>query len=334
MTENLEARLKEFKDWSRKWGTAKGTAFGPGSVPKQVRVVRRFSKIVDVFEMDRDKIMDELIREQDRGIKNQTLNHVIYDLEAWSRFLGKDIRFPRFPEPKGRRNIWLPSNEEVELIRRTARNNPDRAISLRNGVIIDILFSGGIRIGELIRINLGDIDKDGINIRSEKNEEPRKIGLPDQVMKDIEEYVSTYRYRTDSVALFTTKKGRLNYQFARNIVKKIAMSSGVVKFHAHTARHWNATELLRLDVDVSKVQIHLGHSDPRSTMVYTHLRQQEVAGVVRSKMAKFFREGEIITKADSNPTVTEPVHGGTAEISILTLESDSLDLNSEVVQDA
>ncbi|MEM0141329.1 MAG: tyrosine-type recombinase/integrase, partial [Thermoplasmatales archaeon] len=114
--------------------------------------------------------------------------------------------------------------------------------------------------------------------------------------------------------LFTTKKGRMSYQFARNIIKKIAYRSGVPKFHAHAARHWNATALLREgNVDIRKVQIHLGHGSLSSTQRYTHLTTVEVADEVREKMEKFFREVEIKMKS-ANPNGTAPEPSGTAEI--------------------
>ena len=67
------------------------------------------------------------------------------------------------------------------------------------------------------------------------------------------------RPQTDRKSLFTTTKGRLNYNYARNMVKSIAMKSGVPKFHAHAARHWCATTLLKRDshgerLDIREVQ--------------------------------------------------------------------------------
>lgn len=71
------------------------------------------------------------------------------------------------------------------------------------------------------------------------------IGLPDSLVDRLSVYVDRYRIASDDHAMFTTLKGRLNYDRARNLIKRIAIRAGVPKFHAHAARHWCATTLLR-----------------------------------------------------------------------------------------
>ena len=321
---DLESKLQEFRVWSMTDG-----GFSRQSVPKQIRTIRRFGKATDMLNVNREEIIKMILRQSEKGIKPQTLNHVIYDLEAWSRFLGSNVRFPRFKESRAA-DPWVPKDEEVERIRRAARNNPDRSIAMRNGILMDVLFFGGVRIGELIQINLEDVEEDGIKIRSEKGEAPRKIGLPEKLLDEIREYINYYRSRTDRNALFTTKRGRVNYQYARNICHVEGTRAGVPKFHAHAARHWCATSLLRGQdsIDIRKVQIHLGHSSLSSTQRYTHLTQQEVADEVRSKMAKFFREGKnMMISANLNESELEL--DGATEISPQTHESITTVLNME-----
>ncbi len=64
---------------------------------------------------------------------------------------------------------------------------------MRNKLITELLFFGGIRIGELIKINLEDLRGDGIKIRSEKGEAERFMGLPEEMMKGIKTYIEYYR---------------------------------------------------------------------------------------------------------------------------------------------
>ena len=130
----------------------------------------------------------------------------------------------------------------------------------------------------LIKLNLSNLDGKLITVPSEKSEAQRVVGFPESLAAMIQEYVEEYRSQTDRKSLFTTTKGGLNYNYARNVVKSIAMKSGVPKFHAHAARHWCATTLLKRDsrgqrLDIREVQIHLGHRSLSSTQVYSHMKE-------------------------------------------------------------
>ncbi|MGC8516113.1 MAG: tyrosine-type recombinase/integrase, partial [Thermoplasmata archaeon] len=127
---------------------------------------------------------------------------------------------------------------------------------------------------------------------------PRIIGLPQSLSDRLHEYIDKYRSKTDPVALFTTEKGRMNYGWARNIIKLIAKRAGIPRFHAHAARHWCATALLRdakdgRRLDIREVQIHLGHASLASTQVYTHIKSMDVAKRASEHMGEFFRMNKI-----------------------------------------
>ena len=298
----LEAKLLEYRQWARTYGGFHATS----TIPKQVRTIRRYGEICNILSPKENvgSILDELVKESERGIKAQSLNHVIYDIEAWARFLGQPITIPRFKR-SGMREPWIPEDAQVKKIRETASTHGDRAIASRNGCIIDILFAGGPRIGELIKLNLSDLDGKLLTIPSEKGEAPRVIGLPDSLAKRLHEYIEKYRSPTDNVALFTTLKGRLNYNYARNMVKSIAIMAGVPKFHAHAARHWCATTLLKRDsqgrrLDIREVQIHLGHKSLSSTQLYTHIKERDVAEHSSEHMEAFFRRGKEMMDSNVN----------------------------------
>lgn len=124
-----------------------------------------------------------------------------------------------------------------------------------------------------------------MTIKSEKGEAPRQIGLPDSLANRLSEYIKKYRIRSDRHALFNTLKGRLDYNWARNLIKKLVIKTGVPKFHAHAAMRWCATTILRRGpsgkrLGIREVQIHLGHSSLSSTQRYTQIKKREVAEYV------------------------------------------------------
>ena len=127
-------------------------------------------------------------------------------------------------------------------------------------------------------------------------------------MDDVKKYINDYRPNTDQTALFTTPKGRMTYDYIRNIAKRIGAFTGIKKFHWHAARHWCATALLKgyrgaKPIDVRMVQIHLGHRSLRTTQRYTHVTQYEVAEVVRSRLGEIFQGSgkmtELVRKHES-----------------------------------
>ena len=126
--------------------------------------------------------------------------------------------------------------------------------------------------------------------REYKLEAIRLISLTDEAMENVNAFIRFYRPQTDSSALFTTSKGRMTYQYARNIVKATAARAGAPKFHAHSARHYCATALLRAGVDIRRAQTYLGHRSLKSTQRYTHLSNTEVAKSMKSKLEELFRE--------------------------------------------
>ena len=79
------------------------------------------------------------------------------------------------------------------------------------------------------------------------------------VVAEVDEYIEKYRYHSDSRALFTTRTGRYNYNKLRQIIKYIGVHSGVPDIHPHSFRHYYATTLVRLGVDIRRVQILVGH---------------------------------------------------------------------------
>ena len=286
---DFEAKVQEFRIWAVTIGR-----YAPSTIKRAVRRIRSFSKVIDIFNPDQAKILDYFASQIENGTKPHTINNQRKDLAAWFRFLGIEMELPKIREPPVP-DPWIPSNEEVEKLLHAAGNMSTRKeVNVRNSIIAHIAFFGGARIGEIVQINLGDVLEDGIRIRSEKGEAERLLGMPDKIMNDIRKYIEFYRPNTDPTALFTTPKGRMTYDYIRNIAKRIGAFTGIKKFHWHAARHWCATSLLKgyhgaKPLDIRMVQIHLGHRSLRTTQRYTHFSQYEVAEVVISRLRDIFQ---------------------------------------------
>ena len=288
MTEDLESKLQEYRVWALTLG-----GYHPSTVTKAVRTIKMFSRITDMYHPSQKRILDYFASRMTKGVKVHTLNNQRKDLVSWFRFLGIDMDLPKYREPPSP-DPWIPTNEEAESIMKAAVHSSIRKeISLRNLNLVRIAFFGGLRVGEIIQLNLADVLDNGLKVRSEKGEKERIVGLPDGMLKDLRDYVTYYRPSTDKTALFTTLKGRLTYDYLRNLAKMFGAGAGVKRFHWHAARHWCATALLKgyrgaKSLDIRYVQIHLGHKSLKTTQRYTHVSQLEVADKVQKRLGKFF----------------------------------------------
>ncbi len=99
---------------------------------------------------------------------------------------------------------------------------------------------------------------------------------------------------SDSRALFTSKKGKIDYFYLRKIIKELGKKFGKSELHPHSFRHYYETTLLANGMDIRMVQILLGHASISSTQIYTHVSQQKVGEIARDILNKFFRIQEIL----------------------------------------
>ncbi|MBQ2637645.1 tyrosine-type recombinase/integrase, partial [Candidatus Saccharibacteria bacterium] len=155
--------------------------------------------------------------------------------------------------------------------------------NLRDKAIIELLFSGGLRVSELINLN-----RDSINLERRefivrgKGSKDRPIFISKVAAERVRDYLST---RHDSLpALFLNNSKhlqavdnsgnyrRLTARSVQRIIEKRAKAAGITKHVTpHTLRHSFATDLLMNGADIRSVQAMLGHSNISTTQIYTHV---------------------------------------------------------------
>ncbi|MDO8529198.1 MAG: tyrosine-type recombinase/integrase, partial [bacterium] len=170
--------------------------------------------------------------------------------------------------------------------------------SLRDRAILELLFSAGLRVSELVSIN-----RDQTNLKNQefsvkgKGGKIRIVFISEAAKKAIEKYIGK---RTDiDPALFVrifkkpiterSKKDslRITQRSVQRIVKYCARKAGIVKdIHPHTLRHSFATDLLANGADIRSVQAMLGHSSITTTQIYTHVTNQQLKEIHKNFHAK------------------------------------------------
>jgi integrase/recombinase XerD len=151
--------------------------------------------------------------------------------------------------------------------------------SQRDATILELLYATGLRVSELVSLNVPDIDFQESYIRCwGKGSRERIVYLYPKALAELKSYLDTARIalmgpRKDETALFVNHRGeRLTRQWVWNILKTYSKKAGIdERITPHTLRHSFATHLLQNGASLRHVQELLGHSSISTTQVYTHL---------------------------------------------------------------
>lgn len=162
------------------------------------------------------------------------------------------------------------SQEEVLTIIRVTQN-------LKHRAIIALIYSCGLRISELINLELSDFqtDRKQLFIRDSKGRKDRYVSLADNFMPLLSNYYNSYLPKKYFVEGKESKK--YSAESVRQFLKKSARKAQIKKVVTpHTLRHSYATHLLENGVDIRYIQSLLGHSRPETTMIYTHVKRKDL----------------------------------------------------------
>ncbi|MCB9771164.1 MAG: tyrosine recombinase XerC [Candidatus Omnitrophica bacterium] len=146
----------------------------------------------------------------------------------------------------------------------------------RDRAIFETLYSSGLRVSELVGLNVEHIDFIGNVVKvMGKGKKERIVPIGDQALKEIRGYLATrvVKEGLKERAVFLNKNGkRLTDRSIRNIINKhLLMTSVTMKVSPHVLRHSFATHLLDRGADLRSVQELLGHVNLSTTQIYTHL---------------------------------------------------------------
>ena len=179
----------------------------------------------------------------------------------------------------------LPKPISISQVRRLLEQ-PTKLSTLeakRDRAILELLYASGMRVSELVSLNLGDIDIDDGSVRCfGKGHKERLIPIAPRAALTVKEYLQEARphlsHSDAEQALFLNRRGdRLTRQGLWQILKGYAKSAGLDKeITPHTLRHSFATHMLNGGADLRSVQELLGHANISTTQVYTHLTTEHV----------------------------------------------------------
>ncbi|ADJ26278.1 tyrosine recombinase XerD [Dehalogenimonas lykanthroporepellens BL-DC-9] len=153
----------------------------------------------------------------------------------------------------------------------------------RDRAMLELLYASGMRVSELIGLDLADVDCDEEQVRCfGKGNKERIIPIHPQAARIVSEYIEEVRPRlvrsNDEKALFLNRRGeRLTRQGLWQILKEYAVAAGLNgQVTPHTLRHSFATHMLNGGADLRSVQELLGHANISTTQIYTHLTSDHI----------------------------------------------------------
>ena len=175
----------------------------------------------------------------------------------------------------------LPKIIDFDDLKRMTTLSSELYPELRAVVMIELMYSCGLRVSELVGIDINDLDLEEGFVRVKgKGGKTRFSPIGRSAIDAVEMYLSR-RPDCENDALFVNQNNhRISPRSIQNIVKKRALEVGItVNVHPHMLRHAAATHFLQSSHDLRTVQEFLGHKSIKSTQIYTHLDFLELSKV-------------------------------------------------------
>ena len=265
----------------------------------------RFYEITSEFVSDNyepSEITPELLRKYrlrlnrnaDSDLKIITQSYHLVALRGFLKYLARrgikslDPSLVELPHISRKQVTFLHYDEVEDLIDQIPT---DTETGLRDRAIIELLFSGGLRVSELIGLNRDSInlDRREFVVRGKGNKD-RPIFISQNAANCVRDYLCVRHDSLPALFLNNSKNQqavdtsgnfrRLTPRSIERIVEKYAKAAGITKHVSpHTLRHSFATDLLMNGADLRSVQALLGHSDISTTQIYTHVTDPHLRDV-------------------------------------------------------
>ncbi len=245
--------------------------------------------IDDVREIDRINIADYLYFLSNQGLapasraRKLSAIRAYFDYMCYKSFRLEDNPCELVESPVFKRKlpVFLTETECLELLSAISQSNDKNAA--RDYLIVALFMCCGLRIDELVGINLSDIRKNLeagqenlILVVTGKGNKQRTVYLPDLCVKAYHNYLKQRLKPKDEQeeALFISQKGqRLSHRAIERMVKKHFAQANLdyTRLTPHKLRHTAATNMLNANVDIRVIQQALGHESLQTTQIYTHV---------------------------------------------------------------
>ena len=280
----MKALIQEFSDYLR---IEKRNS--PHTVSAYRRDLSRFSAELAGQKVDSvttANIRDFLISLREQGLSPASVARSLSSIKSFFKYLCQDKQFQNNPAeiletPKRWRKLPdVLSSEDVDNLLKCP--DLESVLGLRDKAMLEILYASGLRVSELINLQVSQLDMQVGYLRTlGKGSKERIVPIGAMAKRAVENYILNSRpalvsSRKDggkSEQLFVTRRGRgMTRQGFWKLLKGYVTQANIrASVSPHTLRHAFATHLLERGADLRSVQQMLGHSDISTTQIYTHI---------------------------------------------------------------
>ena len=276
MNENLE-NYRNYLKYER--------AYSDNTVGAYMNDLNKYEEFLkkDILESDTEDL--EKYLKYIKNLESTTVAHKITSIKSYFNYnIKREIvsvnPADKVSRPKLTKHLpeYLTEEEVGKLLDVEVKSPYD----YRNKTILELLYSSGIRISELVNIKTTNYDSEECLIRiMGKGSKERIVPLGDYAVNIMNDYMNNYRplinkKHTDYV--FVNNRGdKISRQFIFKVIKKEALKKGIKKdISPHTLRHTFATHLLKNGADLRIIQELLGHENISTTQIYTHVTNNKL----------------------------------------------------------
>lgn len=239
---------------------------------------------LDVKTIDKYIVRSYLGLLTEKNLSRKSIARKLAAMRSFFKFLCREGIISQSPiqkisTPKIGRNLpRFLFHEHVEKLLEASNLNSKNGI--RDQVIVELLYGSGLRVSELVGLNIRDVDLDGNLIRVRgKGRKERIVPLTDAAKEAVGEYLNQ-RKDSEEALLLNYQDTRLTARSVRRILDKLEKKANLNQhIHPHMLRHTFATHLLDGGADLRSLQELLGHKKLSSTQIYTHLTREKLREV-------------------------------------------------------
>ncbi len=221
------------------------------------------------------------------GIAPKSLQRELSSLRSLFRYLLRENLATKNPAqgvraPKVRRK--LPVTMDTDQLGALLDQPTDDVLEIRDLAMLELLYSSGLRLAELVSVNLGDIDPADATLEvTGKGNKTRRVPVGGKALAALRRWLEVRPglAKGEEQALFVSQRGRrISHRSVQARLDRWALKKGAPRgLHPHLMRHSFASHLLESSGDLRAVQELLGHADIATTQIYTHLDFQHLAQV-------------------------------------------------------
>lgn len=275
--DNLISKFIEYLTLERNYSQNTVIAY-QNDLNKLSEFMKKNLLILDTYDIK------EYLKKQNH-LSSKTIAHKISAFKSFYNFYLRSEKIssnPALDLIRPKQEVKLPEYLTLDEASALLDINIKTPYDARNKAILELLYSSGIRISELVNLEMSNFDLDNCLIRvMGKGMKERIIPLGDYAIHALTDYTENYRptiNKKNTSYIFINNLGtKISRQFIFKVIKLECQKKGIRKnVSPHTLRHTFATHLLKNGADLRIIQELLGHENLSTTQIYTHLSNDKL----------------------------------------------------------